>query len=106
MSCLLYPTELDCSGGHGCVLRGYTQQQRCSAPVWLQPQPLAQDAHQDLGDDVRVCRWTWAFIKFCKKRQADRSSPANEELQRRAVATECEPQQLELLRGQLGFADM
>lgn len=41
MNCLLYPTELHCSGGHGCVGRGYTQQQHCSMPVWLEPQPLA-----------------------------------------------------------------
>ncbi len=41
MSCLLYPAELHCSGGHGCVVRGYTQQQRCSVPVWFEPQPLA-----------------------------------------------------------------
>jgi hypothetical protein len=63
VSCLLYPTELHCSGGHGCVLRRYTQQQRCSAPVWLQPQPLAQEAHQDLGDDGRA-QWSWTLIKF------------------------------------------
>ena len=56
MSCLLYPTELHCSGGHGCVLRRYTQQQSRSAPVWLEPQPLAPDVDQDLGDDERCSR--------------------------------------------------
>jgi hypothetical protein len=30
-------------------VRRYTQQQRCSVPVWFEPQPLASNADQDLG---------------------------------------------------------
>ena len=64
VSCLLYPTELHCSGGQGCVLRGYTQQQRCSVPVWFEPQPLAPNAHQDLGDDERPTSTVMALIRI------------------------------------------
>jgi hypothetical protein len=43
-------------------VRRYTQQQRCSVPVWFEPQPLASDADQDLGDDERSLRSSNSLI--------------------------------------------
>ena len=54
MSCLLYLLSYIAvvdmvtsdAGTHG--------QHRCRVPVWLEPQPLASNVDQDLGDDERV----------------------------------------------------
>jgi hypothetical protein len=62
MSCLLCPTELHCSGGHGPSDAGTHRQQRCRVPVWFEPQPLAPNDDQDLGDDARTCR-TSKFVR-------------------------------------------
>lgn len=73
MSCLLYPTELHCSGGHGYVGRGTPGQQGCRVPVWLEPQPLAPNVDQDLGDNERSSRPS----KFFWMRPADPFPPAD-----------------------------
>ena len=63
MSCLLFPLSYIAVVDMVTSDAGTPRQHRCRVPVWLEPQPLAPDGYQDLGDDERRC-WFTALIEI------------------------------------------
>jgi len=68
-------------------------------PVWFEPQPLATNAHQDLGDDERGR----ALIR--KSLGQGRRTHFRLPYSRSSMTFESELQQSKLIHGQLSFAD-
>lgn len=62
MSCLLYRLSYIAVAVMVTSDAGTHEQQRCRVPVWLEPQPLAPNVDQDLGDDAHAQRAS-KFVK-------------------------------------------
>ena len=75
MSCLLYPLSYIAVADMVTSDAGTLVQQRCRVPVWLEPQPLAPDVDQDLGEDERRCRLPLRSPKFVKLSGTDAAQP-------------------------------
>lgn len=73
MSCLLYRLSYIAVADMVASDAGTPGQHGCRVPVWLEPQPLAPNVDQDLGDNERSSRSS----KFFWMRPADPFPPAD-----------------------------